>query len=108
MIFKASAADRSADQALIAEISPAMMQKLHGNWRQSGTAFGLLFLFGGFHLIGQTKPFALFSENWLTIFGVLNLLLGASALCMAHFGRSLAVYEELKYRRVHGKWRWER
>ena len=107
MFFKAGAADRAANQSLIAEIPPAMLQKLRRDWRQGSTAFGFLFLLGGFHLIGQNKPFTIFGETWLTIWGVLSLIIGAATLCVGHFGQSLAAYEELTYRRKHGKWRWE-
>jgi len=96
-----------ANQSLIGEISPAMMQKLRRDWRQSSTAFALLFLLGGIHLLRQTESFAGLNETWFTIFGVLNFVFSAAFFCAAYFGQTLAVQEELSYRRQQGKWRWE-
>jgi uncharacterized membrane protein HdeD (DUF308 family) len=96
-----------ADQALIAEISPAMMQKLRRDWRQNSVAFGLLFLLAGKYLLGQNAT-SMINETVFTVCGVSNLFFGGAFLIAAYFGRTLGVREELKFRRDNGKWRWER
>jgi hypothetical protein len=98
----------SNDAALIGEIAPAMALKLRRDWRQSNMAFGLLFMLGGTHLIGKSRPLVGLSEGWLTAFGVLSLFFSAVFFFLAFFGQGMALKEELHFHRRNGKWRWER
>ena len=99
----------SDDAALIAELTPQMLAKLKADSREQAYSTALLFVFlGAFVFPNLAKQF----EGW---FGVLLLLfvfplnvLAFVTMARSYIGQPSQLRAELKYRRQHGKWRWER
>jgi hypothetical protein len=90
-----------SDGDLIAEIPPAMQNKLRRDSRILMWFFGLAAVLAG-------REFADSSQVIFSFLGIL-FALGGVGLCIASFFSGNAMLrEELRYRRKHGKWRWER
>lgn len=110
----ASSSD-STDQALIAEIAPAMLAKL----KLDGSLYGYLILILGLTIIptlsfpGSVTEFIAAAlrlgpdgPRRVADFVYLFAVFGGCLILPWYFKRS-SVRAELKYRRRHGKWRWE-
>ena len=96
-----------SDEALIAEITPQMLARLTFVSRQLALwmclamiAMGLFWAFGQNLLLQGTiaRP----------ILGIAFPIGGLTVLARGYSGQPLLVRAELRYRRQHGKWRWER
>lgn len=102
----AALAETRTDAELIADIAPAMLIKLREDGSAKGAvgAFLMMMLWANFSKTGwgQIEFQATPLWQWL----VLPLLLIAVALPFYSKRRSILV--EVRYRRQHGKWRWER
>jgi hypothetical protein len=102
----------STDKALIAEIAPPMLIKL----REDGLAKGA-YVGGGLLLclsvlslsqsqlnrLDPTSP-----SSWHSYFNGICLFVGLVGFLLPFFFRRRNVAVEIRYRRQHGKWRWER
>jgi hypothetical protein len=94
------------DAALLSEIAPAMRKKLELDGVQRGimTANTLIALAV---VVGQARWHAGFAYQSELSFGALGI--AVAALCtLPFFLKKRSVSAELRYRRQHGKWRWER
>jgi len=104
------------DKALLAEIPPAMLGKLE----LDGRLLGYLFLFLALTTIPTLNLTVPFTESISAALGLGSggpQRVAAGAYVFGLFGGCLflpwyfkrgSVKAELKYRRRHGKWRWER
>src|SRR5690242_11404562 len=98
-----------SDEALLAEIAPAMLAKLKADSRRESTSTAfLLMVVGGWFAPNLAKQL----DN---IFGLVVFLLGFAAgvgalvvLVRCYLGQPSMLRDELRYRRQHGKWRWDR
>lgn len=101
-----SSTTTASDEALIAEIAPAMLVKLREDGMAKGAAWAvvLMLLYGGFSKTdwGGFELYATPLYQWL----LLPFLL--AALSLPHFIKRRGVLVEVRYRRQNGKWRWER
>jgi hypothetical protein len=97
-----------ADAALIAEIAPAMLAKLEKDGASSGQATALTWLIIFISIPPMLeRQFPL--SDWLPIAAfALVLLSGVASFLLPIHCKKRSVRAELKYRRVHGRWRWER
>jgi hypothetical protein len=97
------------NEALIAQIPPAMQKKLRRDARTKTRMFGVAAVLVGGQFTSGRMP-VLLGEHSAAIFSVLGIVfaLGGMALCIASFFRSDGMlWEEVHYRRQQGKWRWE-
>jgi len=102
-----SAAAQDAD--LIAEIAPVMLAKLKADSRQHACSNSLLFVFlGVFVLPTLAKQF----DGWigvvLLLVGIALNIFGLVMIARSFIGQPSMLCDELRYRRQHGKWRWDR
>ena len=101
----ASSSD-STDQALIAEIAPAMLKKLERDGLEKGILQGLSLIVLSLAL-QQMMLHSEFKYRFAVMFaGIAVAIVGLAALPVLRKKRNVA--GELHYRRQHGKWRWER
>jgi hypothetical protein len=111
-----SSSTSGTDTALLAEIPPAMLAKLE----LDGRLYGYLILIVALTIIPTLGLTAPITESISAAFelgsggarrladgGYLFGLFGGCLFLPWYFKRS-CVRAELKYRRQHGKWRWER
>jgi hypothetical protein len=105
-LSSAALAETRTDAELIADIAPAMLIKLREDGMGKGAVWSFLpmMLWTAFtkpHW-GQIELDATPLWQWV----VLPLLIAAVA--MPYFFKHRSVLVEVRYRRQHGKWRWER
>jgi len=109
-----SAAAKDAD--LIAEIAPAMLEKLKQDGKLVGSLFAMIVVIAvsNFELSESSKAvissvlhLSRDSMNRLGDFSFIFSLLSSFVVLPWYFERR-TIKEELKYRRQRGKWRWER
>jgi hypothetical protein len=105
----AETAPTPSDEALLAEIAPAMLAKLKADSRQQGITTGILFAFiNSFVLPAFVKQTDGWLELFLILFGIVLCVCTLVTLVRAYIGQPSMLRDELRYRREHGKWRWER
>jgi hypothetical protein len=107
MTSSGRAVEAASDEALIAEISPDMQEKLRKDHRQR-------FLFSGALLIlVATQTWGPGGTGTIERLVSDALLIICSTIGLIAIGKGIrnnfdAYGSELTYRRLHGKWRWER
>jgi hypothetical protein len=113
---EAGTPESKADGALIAEIAPPMLDKL----KNDGKLYGLLcvatviFAVREFEVWGSVKAgiasVLRLGPDSLDRVSDIGLLVGFLAVFLVgpSYFQWRAIRDELKYRRQHGKWRWER
>ena len=106
-------AETRTDAELIAEIAPAMLIKLREDGASKAGYFGTVLFFAWLMLsnlhgrtagVDQTQ----YSESVSALYRWAPLLLLLAAIGLIFYFRRQSVAVEVRYRRQHGKWRWER
>lgn len=107
--MKSEATSAPSDEALIAEITPAMLTKLKADSRQQAISQGFVFMFLAVFVFPN---FAKQFDGWLGVSAILLALaffiFAVVTMFRSFFGQPSVLRDELAYRRRHGKWRWER
>jgi hypothetical protein len=105
-----SARNSSTDDALIAEIPAAMLEKLREDSRKDLKSSSFAIMFCGMLLATgkHTDLFGSYANLAFMLLGVVLIVLGLSRFIKARRPSDELVQVELKYRHEHGKWRWER
>lgn len=102
-----STAAKDAD--LIAEIAPTMLAKLKADSRQQACSKAFLCVFlGAFVLPNLAKQIDGWPGVLLFLFGIALNIFGIVKIARSYIGQPSMLGDELRYRRQHGKWRWER
>jgi hypothetical protein len=97
------------DAALIAELTPQMLAKLKADSRQQALSTNLLFVsLGVFVLPNLAKQFDGWAGPLLLLIGVALNIYALAMIARSYIGQPSMLRDELRYRRQHGKWRWER
>jgi hypothetical protein len=118
----ASSSVSTDDAGLLAEIPPAMLAKLKADSRQRAISTSFVWtVFGAFVIPNLAKqwdasaalaPLSNQLGNWVGILLLLSMIVfmicGAVAMLRGFLGQPALLRTELRYRRQHGKWRWER
>jgi hypothetical protein len=110
---QAALSETRTDAELIAEIAPAMLAKLRldGSARGTATAVALLLALQAIYwpIVAQQnlKPFADRADLLPYCFGGLGIVV-VLQIALPHVFKRRNVLNEVRYRRQHGKWRWER
>jgi hypothetical protein len=112
----------SNDAVLLAEIPPAMLAKLKADSIRKGlsTAFSLTVV-GAFVVPSLAKQLGVPGSivlpsnqlgDWAglveLLFMIVLIVFGGVTMVRSFVGRPSMLRAELSYRRLHGKWRWER
>jgi hypothetical protein len=109
----AALAETKTDAELIAEIAPAMLVKL----REEGSARGAHFagtlllawlLFSSFYWSEVRLDPTQYSETTSDLYMWAILPLVLLSICAQFYFKRRSVLTEVRYRRRHGKWRWDR
>jgi hypothetical protein len=100
----AERSETKSDAELIAEIAPPMLAKLREDGELKGAFCSVipLLLFVSFFRWELVGPLQTQLKSWVI------LLLILLALALPFFFKRRSVLNEVRYRRQHGKWRWER
>lgn len=109
----AELSETKTDAELIAEIAPAMLVKLRKDGSDRGAALGsTLFMCLGIWLLGDMavqnlEPITM--RPGPSLYFLYGLGIGAVLqIALPLFFKRRSVLNEVRYRRQHGKWRWER
>jgi hypothetical protein len=97
----------SDDAALIAEIAPAMKEKLRRDGYGRGLAIGLQVLFLTMLVSRQIGDMESIAHPMQFIVALSVMAIGVLVLLPLYM-RKIGLSSELRYRRQHGKWRWDR
>ncbi|GAB2174872.1 hypothetical protein [Dongia sp. agr-C8] len=98
----ADAAHSAGNHELADEITPAMRRKLRRDARLQSLSAGMLMLSTG--IFAPQRPLGDFVQ-WAVY---VNLALAVMLFGCALFYPGYLIEQEVRYRRRHGKWRWER
>jgi hypothetical protein len=104
---RSETAPSPTDEDLIAQITPAMLEKLTHDSRWGAFWMGMVLCFSGFN-IASDKTFGGIVDILIGFFGVAVAACGLVIIARSCLGQPSMLRDELRYRRQHGKWRWER
>jgi hypothetical protein len=94
------------DDELIAQITPAMLEKLTHDSRWGAFWMGIALCFSG-AFIAHVKTFGGIVDILFGFFGVAAAACGFVIIARSCLGQPSMLRTELSYRRLRGKWRWE-
>jgi len=105
-------ADGMSDAALVAEIAPAMLAKLRkdGSFRGGTLGSSLFCLWTVFFMADlalQNRDATARMASMTTLLWALAAV-SATSFVLPFYFKKRSVAAEVRYRRQHGKWRWER
>ena len=108
--FRAAASQSPSDEELVAEIPVAMLEKLREDSRKELRSSSLFLMFCGMFLVtGKNSDFlGSYTDLVFLLSGLVFIVLGLSRFFKSERPSDEMVQAEVKYRRQHGKWRWER